>query len=317
MEDVLTYEFFHCHFSSHQVPKDSLQVTDEPPDFLTLCKTLQDVSRGDDTQLLIFPFLWLRPRSVHLAQSHARCRPSAVPVTAGHNNSRSVTLPLPAGRSGTDPSLRRHRLSSHTARPAAIRPTAPLPGRRRGAEARPSPAQPYPASPAAPHSECLSEVADDSSGDAEGGPHRAGSCRAQRPGNRCRALHSRPARAAGRSLPPTGRRAGRKAEETAALPRAAPPLCRGAGGWGEGWGEGWGGGHCVTQLSGTFSISYPAHAKTLNYMVNCQLRNDIKLWKQSLNAESYDCRKKKGKGSKWADSNKWLPPHSSSHLLSR
>lgn len=142
MEDVLTYEFFHCHFSSHQVPKHSLQVTDEPPDFLTLCKTLQDVSRGDDTQLLIFPFLWLRPRSIHLAQSHARCRPSAVPVTAGHNNSRSVTLSLPAGRSGTDPSLRRHRLSSHTARPAAMRPTAPLPGRRRGAEARPSPTLP-------------------------------------------------------------------------------------------------------------------------------------------------------------------------------
>lgn len=82
---MLTYEFFHRHFSSHQIPKDSVQVTDEPPDLLTLCEALQDISGGDDTRLLAPAFLWLRRRSIHLAQSHARGRPSALPATAGQS----------------------------------------------------------------------------------------------------------------------------------------------------------------------------------------------------------------------------------------
>lgn len=50
-----------------------------------------------------------------------------------------------------------------------------------------------------------------------------------------------------------------------------------------------------------------------NYMANITTHslNRIKFWKQSLNAESYNYRKK---GSEWEDSNKCLPPHSSYSL---
>lgn len=111
--------------------------------------------------------------------------------------------------------------------PAAMRPTAPLPGGRRGAEARPGPTLP----PQPPHTAGGSRQR-------RGRQHRGRRARPSAPApprhdptrQLPRALpwqpplsspRACPVRAAGRNLPPTGRRAGRKDAETAALPRAA------------------------------------------------------------------------------------------------